>query len=114
ARDGRGIGTAGLAASAAWLERQFRAIGLEPAGEDGGYRQRFEAVVAVERGPGTALAVNGVPVPRDDYMVPDFAAEADVESEVVLAGYGIVSEEHGIDDYAGIDVEGKIVLVRRY
>jgi len=41
ARRGRGIGSQGLADAGAWMEAQFRAIGLEPAGDDGGYRQVF-------------------------------------------------------------------------
>ena len=114
AREGRGLGTAGLAVAADWLEQQFRAIGLEPAGDDGTYRQRFDAVVAVERDPAAALSIGGEAVPADDFMVPEFAPNEQILAPVVFAGFGIASEEHGIDDYAGLDVAGKIVLVRRY
>ena len=114
ARGGRGLGTAGLAAAADWLEEQFEAIGLEPAGDDGGYRQGFEVVVDVERGPATALAIGGQELSSDDFMVPGFSANAEVAAPIVFAGWGIDSDEHGIDDYADIDADGRIVLVRRY
>ena len=113
-RDGRGLGTDGLDEAADWLEAQYKAIGLEPAGENGTYRQRFEAVVAVERGPGSELRLDATPAPADAYVIPGFSAQRAVSGPVVFAGWGIDSDEHGVNDYAGIDVAGKIVLVRRY
>ena len=114
ARGGRGIGTEGLAASADWLEAQYRAIGLEPAGEDGTYRHTFEALVDVERGAGSALLLDGGPVDAGDFMIPGFSAIGSVEGEVVFAGWGIDSDEHDRNDYDEIDVAGKIALVRRF
>ena len=114
ARGGRGLGSEGLAASADWLEEQFALIGLEPAAGDGGYRQRFRAVVAVRQGPATRIGVDGVDVPADDFVVPGFSADTAVSAPVVFAGWGVVSEAHGIDDYRDIDVRGRIVVVRRY
>lgn len=114
ARGGRGLGTPGLAAAADWLERQFALIGLEPAAGHGSYRQSFHAVVGVERGPATRLSVGGEDVPDGDFVVPGFSASGAVTTPVVFAGWGVVSQENAIDDYAGIDAEGRIVLVRRY
>ena len=114
ARGGRGLGTPGLAASADWLEERFAEIGLEPAAGDGGYRQSFRAVVDVERGPGTRLTVAGVDAPREDIVVPGFSASMSISAPIAFAGWGLVSEEHGIDDFAGVDAEGRIVLVRRF
>lgn len=114
AREGRGVGTQGLADAADWLEAQFKAIGLAPAGENGSYRQRFDAVVEVQRGAGTRLAIDGNAVPADAYMIPGFSARTAVSAPVVFAGWGIESADHGIDDYEGVDVEGKVVLVRRF
>ncbi len=114
ARDGRGLGTPGLAASAAWLETQFEAIGLEPAAADGSYRQSFDAVYAVQRGPDAALSIDGEPVPAEDFVIPGFSAAAEISAPVVFAGWGIDSAEHGINDYEGVDARGRIVLVRRY
>ncbi len=114
ARGGRGLGTPGLAAAADWLEEQFALSGLEPAAGNGGYRQGFRAVVDVERGPETRLSVGGDDVASEDFVVPGFSASTTVTGPVVLAGWGVVSEEHGIDDYRGIDARGRIVVVRRY
>ncbi len=114
ARGGRGLGTPGLAAAADWLERQFAQIGLEPAAGNNGYRQSFQAVVDVERGPATSLSVDGSDIAAGDFAVPGFSDSATVTAPVVFAGWGVVSEEHDIDDYRGTDAQGHIVLVRRY
>jgi Tol biopolymer transport system component len=113
-RQGRGLGTEGLAQSAAWLEEQFREIGLEPAGENGGYLQQFDAVVRVERGEATSMSIDGDVVAADAYMIPGFSGQDTVEAPVVFAGWGIDSPDHEIDDYGDLDVTGKIVLVRRF
>jgi Tol biopolymer transport system component len=114
ARGGRGLGTEGLAATADWLEQQFEAIGLEPAGEAGGYRQRFDAVVSIENGPATLLRLGGEELTDADFVIPGFSANAEVSAPVVFASWGVVSEENRINDYEGVDAEGKVVLVRRY
>jgi acetylornithine deacetylase/succinyl-diaminopimelate desuccinylase-like protein len=46
ARQGRGLGSEGLAKAGLWLEEQFKDIGLEPAGDDGGYRHVFGVPIA--------------------------------------------------------------------
>ncbi|MCK5482988.1 MAG: M28 family peptidase, partial [Gemmatimonadetes bacterium] len=46
ARQGRGLGSEGLAKAGLWMEKQFKSIGLEPAGDDGGYRHVFGVPVA--------------------------------------------------------------------
>ena len=113
-RGGRGLGTPGLQAAADWLEQQYALIGLEPAAGNGSYRQSFRAVVAVERGPATRLSVGGEDLAAEDYTVPGFSDSGAVTAPVVFAGWGVVSEEHAIDDYQGVDAQGRIVLVRRY
>ena len=114
ARGGRGLGTPGLAAAADWLERQYAQIGLEPAAGNGGYRQSFQAVAGVERGPATRLSAGGEDLAAGDFTVPGFSASGTVTAPVVFAGWGVVSEENAIDDYQGIDARGRIVLVRRF
>ncbi len=114
ARGGRGLGSPGLAASADWLAHRFGAIGLEPAAGAGYYRQSFDVVVEVVAGPATAIAVNDRTIPRDDFVTPGFSMNGEVTARVVFADWGIVSVDHDIDDYEGIEVEGAIVLVRRF
>jgi Tol biopolymer transport system component len=114
AREGRGIGSAGIAAAGAWIEEQFREIGLQPAGPEGSYRQPFPVVVEVSSGPGTKLEIDGGAVADDAFRPLSFSGAGPVEAEVVAAGYGIVAPELNVDDYAGKDVAGKVVLVRRF
>src|SRR5262249_19871080 len=110
ARAGRGIGTRGLDEATAWIEQRFRALGLEPAGDDG-YRQRIEVPTGVATRQ-LVLAVDGRPV--EGLVAAGFSASGKVDGAVVHAGYGIVAPELGLDDYRGVDARGKIVLVRRF
>jgi Tol biopolymer transport system component len=114
AREGRGIGTRGLEEAGRWIAARFRELGLEPGGEDGGWFQTFDVPVAVEAGPGTAVALDGKPLDRADFQPLPFSADGEATGEVVAAGYGIVATELGVDDYHGIDVAGRIVAVRRF
>ncbi|HEX6864252.1 MAG TPA: M20/M25/M40 family metallo-hydrolase, partial [Thermoanaerobaculia bacterium] len=117
AREGRGIGTKGLEEASRYLERRFREVGIEPAGQDGTFFHRFEAPVAVESRAGTALSLDGEPVARAEFEPASFSASGIsgvAEGEVVAAGYGITAPELGVDDYKGIDARGKIVALRRF
>lgn len=111
ARTGRGVGTPGNAAAARFIADRMAALGLVPAGSDG-WRQPFDAPVrAVLRGE-NALALAGAPLAlQRDWQPFTFTDPGRASGEVVFAGYGITAPELGYDDYAGLDVKGKIVLV---
>jgi Tol biopolymer transport system component/Iap family predicted aminopeptidase len=114
AREGRGVGTGGLAAATEWLAGRFREIGLAP-GVAGGFHQPVQVPTAVRVEPGTALRVDGRElVHGTDFEVAGFSATGSVAGDVVPVGYGIVASEQGRDDYAGIDVQGKVALARRF
>lgn len=114
-RQGRGVHTAGLDASAAWLAEQFETLGVSPAAGEGGFLHSFQVPVEVEVGATTRLVVGGEVVPASDARPASFSSSGDqVEGAVVAAGYGISAAELGIDDYADLEVEGKIVAVRRF
>ena len=115
ARQGRGIGLAGLEASGAWLEARFKSLGLAGAGDDNTYRQGFPVVTSIKADEVTALAIDGKAAAKDDYVVLGYSPmKADVKADMVFAGYGIVAKELGVDDYAKLDVKKKIVVVRRF
>ena len=114
AREGRGVGTAGLAAAGGYLEQRLRELGAAPAGDSGSYRQAFPIVTAVTVKAGSGVAVGGQALGADQFTPLGFSAEGQAAGPMVLANYGIVSPENHIDDYAGIDVKGKVVLVRRF
>jgi aminopeptidase YwaD len=115
--EGRGAGTPGADRAAAYLATEFRRAGLRPAGGAGGFLQPFEVLTGVHLAPGTALEVRPAGVPAQHFaaerqFLPLAVSEdGDVTGEVVFAGYGITAPPVGYDDYAGLDVRGKIVLV---
>jgi len=114
AREGREVGTAGLAAAADWIERRFRELGLT-AGGTTGYRQPLHIPLALRTEPGTRLRVDGRElVLGSDFVVAGFSAPGAARGDVVPAGYGIVAPEQDRDDYAGVEVRGKVALVRRF
>jgi Tol biopolymer transport system component len=117
AREGRGIGSKGLEESSRYLEKRFKEVGIEPAGdrsgETGGYFQRFDAPVSVEAKQ-AEVTLDGEAVARAELEPAAFSASTRVEADVVAAGYGITAPELNLDDYKGIDAKGKIVVVRRF
>jgi Peptidase family M28/PDZ domain/PA domain len=115
--EGRAAGTAGADRAAAYLVAAFQRLGLRPAGDAGGYLQRFDVVTGVRLAPGGAIDVTAAgAAPRTfaggtAFLPFTFSMDGDVASEVVFAGYGITAPPLGYDDYAGLDVRGKVVLV---
>jgi Tol biopolymer transport system component len=116
AREGRGVGTAGLDAARDWLAARFREIGLAPAGDGGSWLHAFEVPVAIEVGEGTAVTIDGAALARADFQPAAFSGStaAPLTAPVVAAGYGVTAPELEVDDYKGIDARGKIVAVRRF
>jgi len=111
AREGRGVGTPGVAAAAAYLSEGFRAAGLIPGGDDGSWLQPFEMPVAI-RVAKANLSIDGHPLERGkDFEAFLSSGDGEVRGELVFAGYGISAPELGYDDYDGIDVSGRSVLV---
>jgi hypothetical protein len=113
--EGRGVGTAGIEYAATYLERAFEELGLAPGGENGGYRQDVEVVTGVEVVSPTDLTIGGRErVDVGDALMPlGFSASAEADARVVFVGYGITAPEHAYDDYAGIEVTNRFVLVLR-
>ena len=111
AREGRGIGTAGSAEAVRFVEETFREAGLAPA-FGGGWTQRFDAPFRATLKEGNALALGTAAAALGTDFVPlGFSDDGSAEAEVVFAGHGITAPELSYDDYAGLDVKGKIVLV---
>jgi hypothetical protein len=109
AREGRGVGTRGLEEAGAFVETRLRALGLQPVFGGGSYRQPFEVPMSVQGK--VTLAVDGKPI--EGARILAFSGDAkDLTGDLVLAGHGIQTD--GWDDYAKLDVKGKIVLVRRF
>jgi len=111
-RMGRGVGTVGLAAAADYVAARFEELGLEPGGDDETYFQSFEATVGVEIEGDNLLEANGRAWKVDtDWRPYAFSESGRGSASAVFVGYGITAPEYEWDDYAGVDVEGKFVVV---
>ena len=111
ARDGRSAGSAGLAAAGAYLAAGFREAGLAPGGDDGTYLQRFDMPASIHVAEAVLQLGDEAFERGADFDAFASSSDGDLQAEVVFAGYGISAPEQGYDDYAGLDVEGRIVLV---
>jgi hypothetical protein len=114
---GRRTMTPGYEKAAEWAAAKFKEWGLKPAGEDGTYFQKVPISGARSSYVWTtgipSLVVNGRTFYlREGSFAVDAAstAGAKVTGEVVFVGYGISAPAKGLDEYAGVDVKGKIVL----
>ncbi len=110
--DGRGVGTAGLEKASTYLAGVFRAGGLRPGAR--GMRQPFEVVTGVALGTRNALDDGAPRGTGTDWTPAGFSASRAYSGPVVFAGFGISAPELGYDDYAGLDVRGKVVLAMRF
>jgi hypothetical protein len=116
---GRRAGTPEADAAAAYVAESFRKAGLSPGGTMGSFLQPFDFVDGVDLGPKNALTTSETVVGRTwaqgtDFRPLAFSAAGKVSGSVVFAGYGISAKDLGWDDYEGLDVKGKVVLVLRY
>jgi hypothetical protein len=116
--EGRGAGTKGLAKATKYIEHRYKSLGLQPAGTNG-YLQPFTVTtgaklkshnqfIVEEGGKKQALTLN------QDFVPVSFSSSGSLTAAVVFAGYGASADEFGYDDYAGLDVKDKIVMVLRY
>ena len=112
---GRGNGMPELDIAADYIAEQFRLAGLTPKGENGTYFQPFEVTTGAELGAKNELAIAGTALKITDDFVPIMISNtAEFDGPLVFAGYGITAPELNYDDYAGIDVTDKIVVVLRH
>ena len=113
ALEGRGTGTRGGELAQKYIASQFRRLGLVPAGDSGTYYQRV-TVISLTPTPSLAVAApSAMPLKwKDDYVLWSMRNDSSVRvrGDAVFVGYGIVAPELGWNDYAGLDVKGKIVV----
>jgi hypothetical protein len=115
--EGRDTGSRGYEIGASYVASQFRAIGLQPGGANGGWFQQVPFRRAVHAEAPRASLVMGN---RTIALTParDFAARSSITQQernldlpLVFVGHGISDAKLGIDEYAGLDVRGKIAVV---
>jgi Peptidase family M28/PDZ domain/PA domain len=116
--EGRGDDTKGITRAAHLLEKRYRDLGLQPAGSNS-YFQPFSVITGAKLRSHNRLTVENGLQKQDlklnqDFVPFSFSAAGSLSAPVVFAGYGASADEFGYDDYAGIDVKDKIVVVLRY
>lgn len=115
---GRGTGTPELEKAAHYIARHFQRLGLKPV--DGKrYLQEFDVTTNARLGKNNSMEFvvgqERVRLKAGEQFLPfNFSASGTYEAGVVFAGYGITAKEYHYDDYANLDVRGKLVLVLRH
>ena len=108
--EGRKTGSTGNAVAARYLAEHFREWGLQPAGDQEGFLQPVPLFFQSPPAKGT-ITTAGIEL----HLGSDFvllAGKAQLGAPVVSAGHGLVDEDNGVNDYANLDVRGKIVVVK--
>ena len=114
--EGRGPGTKGEELSVKYLTEQFQRLGLKPGNPDGTYVQKVP-LAGFAAQPTASFSAGGKKFDLDfpkDYVAVSrrFVPESKVEnSDIVFVGYGVVAPEYGWDDYKGVDVRGKTIVM---
>ncbi len=116
--EGRGTGQRGGDIAAEYMATQFAEYGLKPAGDNGSYLQKVplvgittlpqtQFVILPKHGPSLDLK------PLDEYVAYDQTqqSQSNVDAEIVYVGYGVEAPEYNWDDYKGVDVQGKVLLM---
>ncbi|MDJ0839176.1 MAG: M28 family peptidase [Acidobacteriota bacterium] len=117
AMNGRLTGSTGEHMATEYVASVFKALGLQPDGENGGWYQEFPFIAGVSLGEGNKLEVNGRNfTPDKDWRPLAFSKTGEVNpAPVVFAGYGLVAPAQGdleeYDSYVHLDVKDKWVLI---
>jgi len=116
--EGRGDDTKGLTRAAHLLEKRYHELGLKPAGTNS-YFQPFTVITGAKLQADNRFSVQegdqkqGLKL-NQDFVPFSFSSSGSVTAPVVFAGFGASADEFGYDDYAGVDVKDKIVVILRY
>ena len=114
--EGRAPGSAGEDKTVAYLVDEFKKLGLAPGNPDGTYIQNVP-LVGITSNPTLTFTLDGRTLPMENInefvgpssrLVPHVEAK---DTDVVFVGYGVVAPEYGWDDYKGVDVRGKTVVM---
>ena len=114
--EGRAPGTPGEAKATAYMQREFAALGLKPGNPDGTWFQQVD-LIGYTAHPTAAIVVGGKTLALrypDDYVATsrhDRPRTTVSNSDMVFVGYGVQAPEYGWDDYKGVDVKGKTILM---
>jgi Zn-dependent M28 family amino/carboxypeptidase len=114
--EGRAPGSKGEELSVKYIYEQFKALGLQPGNPNGTYIQEVP-LAGITTEPKASFSVGDKKMELkfpDDYVASSARLQARITAEntdVVFVGYGVVAPEYGWDDYRGVDVRGKTILM---
>ena len=101
-----------------YIAAQFAAAGLEPAGDNGGFIQKVPLQLVEPLGDSARFTILGLDASTDLHWLDDVVATThrrqpslDFEASLVFVGHGIRAPEFSWDDYRGVDVKGKVVVL---
>lgn len=124
--EGRGIGTKGIDKAADYIAEEFKKLGLKTEVFEGGPFQKFKLTTDAALGDKNELTLIG-PAGADGAAPPAFALKVGADYTplglggggtvylpIAFAGYGITGKDENYDDFAGLDVNGKAVIILRH
>lgn len=118
--EGRETGSRGYDIAARYIASQFDVLGVKPGGENGGWYQTVPFIESSLTGAAPTVTITGpggTQVLRHREQVVVFSSvrgtAVNLSAPVVYVGFGAFDPAHGVDDYAGLDVRGKIVIAFR-
>ncbi len=116
--EGRGTGTRGGDIAANYIATEFALYGLQPAGDNGTYLQKVDFTGVLTQAGSTMVVqpAKGDPIDLrlgEDYVVNNQTQTdtVDIDAPIVFVGYGIEAPEYRWNDFKGVDVKGKVILV---
>jgi Zn-dependent M28 family amino/carboxypeptidase len=114
---GRGPGTKGEELAVSYMEKQFRDMGLEPGNPNGSYVQMVP-LVGIKPDPNMTLTFTGHGKTMKLAYQKDFMAvtrrvvdSVHLDADMIFVGYGVQAPEYKWDDFKGVDVKGKVIVV---
>jgi hypothetical protein len=118
--EGRDTGSRGNEIAARYVANQFASFGLKPGGENGSWYQRV-TLQQTNRGANAGTVTIGGPAGEKSFphagdvvvSLDGREPKVDVSAPLVFVGYGVENERFKLDDYRGLDVKGKIVVILR-
>lgn len=114
--EGRGPGSKGEQLTIQYVQQQFRAAGLEPGNPDGTYLQNVPLVGITPDPPKLTLTGHGhslAPKFETDFVAwtKRVVESSSLDADMVFVGYGVQAPEYRWDDFKGVDVRGKVIVV---
>jgi len=114
--EGRAPGTPGEQKAIAYMQSQFKTLGLKPGNPDGTFLQNVD-LIGYTAHPTVKLVSGGKNIALkypDDFIANSRHNRPETKidnSDIIFVGYGVVAPEYGWDDYKGVDVKGKTILM---